>query len=205
MYLGNYLARSRIEVQRLRGTGYTVHSYMADDQKVGISQALEEQLLLAYDQHADEIFRHCLARVRDREAATDIVQDAYMRTWDYLAKGKEVEHMRAFLYRVANNLIVDRSRRKKSSSLDAMMEDDGYEPADENVKDPTERQAAREALALLEGLEDMYRAAITMRYLDEMSPREIAEILGVSENVVSVRIHRGLEKLRAIADRLPGA
>jgi RNA polymerase sigma factor (sigma-70 family) len=49
----------------------------------------------------------------------------------------------------------------------------------------------------------MYRTAITMRYLDEMSPREIAEALGVSENVVSVRIHRGIEKLSKMAQRRP--
>ena len=84
------------------------------------------------------------------------------------------------------------------------MEDDGFEPADENVKDFADVPAAREAVKLLDELDEMYRTAITMRYLDEMSPREIAEALGVSENVVSVRIHRGIEKLSKIAKREPG-
>lgn len=158
-------------------------------------QDLEKEFLAAYDEHADALFRHCLIRVRDRDAAKDLVQETFSRTWLYLSEGKKVEYIRAFLYRVANNLIVDASRRKKSSSLDAMMEDDGFEPRDEMAKDPADVPAAREALVMLKNLDEIYRTAITMRFIDEMSPREIANALGVSENVVSVRIHRGIERL----------
>lgn len=156
---------------------------------------VEEQFLAAYEEHADALFRHCLLRVRNRELAKDIAQEAFSRMWLYMSEGKKIDYMRAFAYRVANNLIVDYSRKKKSSSLDAMAENDGFEIVDENTEDPTTRMAIREALALLTTLDELYRVVITMRYLDEMSPREIAQTLGVSENVVSVRIHRGLEKL----------
>ena len=40
-----------------------------------------------------------------------------------------------------------------------------------------------------------------MRFIDELSPKEIAAILGVSENVVSVRIHRGIKKLRQLVEK----
>lgn len=158
-------------------------------------QQLEKDFLAAYDEYADALFRHCLIRMRDRDVARDIVQETYAKTWDYLSKGNEIEYIRAFLYRVANNLIVDVSRKKKSSSLDAMMEDDGFEVEDESIREPIDTPAIKEALALLDSLDEIYRTAITMRYLDEMSPREIAASLGVSENVVSVRIHRGIERL----------
>lgn len=164
---------------------------------------LEHSFLTAYDEHSDSLFRHCLIRVRDRELAKDIVQDTFSRTWVYLSEGKKVDYMRAFLYRIANNLIVDASRKKKSSSLDAMMEDDGFEPRDENVREPIDKPALQEALALLKSLDEIYRTAITMRYLDEMTPREIAAALGVSENVVSVRIHRGIERLSKMMRRAP--
>ncbi len=156
---------------------------------------LERTFMSAYEEHADALLRHCLIRVRDREIAKDIVQEAYSRTWVYLTEGKKIDYIRAFLYRVANNLIVDGSRRKKSASLDAMMEDDGFEVRDDSIPEPVDKKALGDALALLESLDEIYRTAITMRYLDEMSPREIAAALGVSENVVSVRIHRGIEKL----------
>ncbi len=166
---------------------------------------LEKDFLAAYDEHSDALFRHCLIRVRDRDVAKDIVQETFSRTWLYLSEGKKVEYIRAFLYRVANNLIVDGSRKRKSSSLDAMMEDDGFEVRDESIRDFADVPAAREAVAMLKSLDEIYRTAITMRYIDEMSPREIAETLGVSENVVSVRIHRGIERLSRMMDRKPKA
>src|SRR5437763_398183 len=102
---------------------------MPDEKNVPNSDALavEAEFLAAFDEHSDALFRHCFVRVRDREAAKDIVQETFTKTWDYLAKGKKVDHLRAFLYRVANNLIVDASRRKRSTSLDHMMEEDGFE------------------------------------------------------------------------------
>lgn len=156
---------------------------------------LEKKFLEAYDAHADALFRHALIRVRDRESAKDIVQETFSKTWLYLSEGKKIDHIRAFLYRVANNLIVDGARRRHSSSLDALIEEDGFEPADESAKDPSEIPQTREAMQQLKSLDEIYRTVITMRYIDEMSPKEIASVLGVTENVVSVRIHRGIERL----------
>jgi RNA polymerase sigma-70 factor, ECF subfamily len=175
------------------------------DDQASNPKSVEKQFLDAYEEHADALFRHCLLRVRDRELAKDLVQEAYSKTWVYMSEGKEIEYLRAFLYRVANNLIIDWARRKKATSLDTLMDDDGFEPMDETIRDFADVPAAREAVKLLGELDEIYRAAITMRYLDEMSPREIAEALGVSENVVSVRIHRGIEKLSKMAQKMPPA
>ncbi len=167
------------------------------------AEALEREFLAAYEAHADALFRHVLLRVRDRERAKDIVQEAFSRTWVYLSDRKKIEHIKAFLFRVANNLIVDTARRKHTSSLDVMVEENGYEVVDESITDPAEIQGVREALKLLESLDEMYRVVITLRYIDEMSPSEIARVLGVSENVVSVRIHRGIERLKILFNSPP--
>lgn len=165
------------------------------------AQDLERAFLDMYEQNADALFRHCMIRVRDREQAKDIVQEAFARTWLYLSEGKHVDHLRAFIYRVANNLIIDGARRKKSSSLDALIDDEGFEPRDEDAKNPEIVPQTREAMALLRSLDEIYRTVITMRFIDEMSPKEIARVLGVSENVVSVRIHRGIERLGKLMQR----
>ena len=156
---------------------------------------VEREFLAAYDAHSDALFRHVLLRVRDREAAKDIVQEAFSRTWKYLSEGKKIEYIRAFLFRVAGNLIVDAARRKKTVSLDNMMENDGFEPVDEHTVDPTQLPQLRETMSHLKALEEIYQTAIRMRYFDNMTPKEIASRLGVSENVVSVRIHRGIQRL----------
>jgi RNA polymerase sigma-70 factor (ECF subfamily) len=162
---------------------------------------IETAFLAAYEEHADALFRHAMLRVRDKDAATDLVQETFSRAWLYLSEGNHIEYMRAFLYRVANNLIVDGSRKKRTASLETLMEVDGFEPRDEMAKDPIEVPQAREAVALLKSLDEIYRTAITMRFIEEKTPKEIADELGVSENVVSVRIHRGIARLSQMMNR----
>lgn len=158
-------------------------------------QPQNDQFLQAYDQYADAIFRHCYYRVYDREKARELSQECFMKTWEYLSQGKQVDNLRAFLYRVANNLIIDHSRKKKESSLDAMMEE-GFEPAETGPDMTTITAEANQMIALLDKLDEKYRDVVRMRYLDDLSPKEIALALGESENVVSVRIHRGIKQLR---------
>lgn len=168
-------------------------------QKTKRALRLEKEFLAAYDANADALFRHCVVRVRDRELAKDIVQETFTRTWTYLADGKQVEHMRAFLYRTLNNCIVDTMRKKRSVSLEAMYEDEGFEIEDDAREIPLEvREEIGEALQLLNELDEMYSSVVAMRFIDEMTPAEIASVLGVSENVVSVRIHRGVKQLRKL-------
>jgi RNA polymerase sigma-70 factor (ECF subfamily) len=165
------------------------------------AKAVEQEFLAAFDEHSDALFRHVFIRIRDREVAKDIVQETFTKTWDYLSKGKKVEHLRAFLYRVANNLIVDTSRRKRSSSLDNLMEEDGFEIEDETIRDPGDIPDARMAMKLLDTLDEIYRVVVSMRFIDGLTPKEISRALNVSENVVSVRLYRGIERLKSIVNK----
>ena len=86
------------------------------------AQQLEQQFLDAYDAYADAIFRFVILRLRDRDAAKDLLQDVFVRTWDYLRAGKEVREMRPFLYQVARNLIIDNLRKSHGTvSLDQLL------------------------------------------------------------------------------------
>lgn len=165
-----------------------------------VGSGKEKQLLDAYDAYGDALFRHCYFRLYDREAAKDVVQDAFFRTWEYLSAEKHIDNMRAFLYRTTNNLIIDCVRKRKSvSSLDDLKEK-GFDPKDEemDVSRVTNIVWGREMLQALYKLEDPYRAVVIMRYIDDLLPREIAVILGETENVVSVRIHRAIKKARKL-------
>lgn len=166
-----------------------------------VNQAKQEEFLQAYDAYADAIFRHCYYRVYDRERARELMQECFTRVWECVADGKEIDNLKAFIYRVANNLVIDESRRKKSSSLDALVEERGDEPLnlpsarDESLA-PERNAEAGIMLANLEKLDGKYREAVRLRYVDGLTPQEIAGIVGESENVVSVRIHRGIKQLR---------
>ena len=158
----------------------------------------EAQFLKAFDEYADALFKHCFFRVSDREAAKDLAQESFARAWDHVAQGKEVRDYRAFLYRIANNLIIDFYRKKKAVSLENISD------AEKNTLFYDERREreieddARRVLLEIRKLPEDYQNAVTMRYIDGLTPKEIAVLTGESENVVSVRVHRGAEKLRAI-------
>ena len=158
-----------------------------------------EEFLLAYENYSDAIFRHCFFRVFNREEAVDIAQEAFIRTWEYIGKGHDVQNIRAFLYRVANNIIIDRSRKKKALSLDQLRES-GFDPGKDDTDTLRHTIEGREVLHMIAELDKKYQDVIVMRFIDDLSPREIAEILSESENAVSVRIHRGLKKARELME-----
>lgn len=157
----------------------------------------ETAFLEAYDAYADAIFRHCYFRAFDRERGKDLMQETFMRAWQYLAKGGEVQNMRAFLYRIANNLIIDESRKKKEMSLDKLQEE-GFDPGRDETPLMQSRLEHGRVLQSLNRLDSAYRDTIVMRYVNELSPSEIAEVTGESANTVSVRIYRGLKQLRTV-------
>lgn len=160
----------------------------------------EAEFIKAYDDYADAIFRYCLFRVFDREAASDLVQETFMKTWEYLASGRQVDNLRAFLYKVANNMVIDLSRKKKSLSLDEMSEH-GFAPSLDDRPIVEQNIDLGILLKSLEKVDDKYREAVLLRYVEDLSPREIAQICGETANNISVRIHRGLQQLRLILER----
>lgn len=156
-----------------------------------------QQFEKAYDDFSDAIFRHCWFKIGDREKAKDLMQETFTRSWQYIAQGTPVANLKSFLYRVANNLIIDEYRKKKELSLDGLMAE-GFEPGFDEIKTTEQSIDAKLVLNVINQLDDKYREAVLMRYVDELSPKEIAEITGEDENNISVRIHRGLKQLKEI-------
>lgn len=156
---------------------------------------IETRFLKTYDDCADAVFRHCYFRVHDRELARDLTQEAFTRAWGYLRQGKAVANPKAFVFRTANNLIIDHYRKKKESSLDALAEN-GFDPSGDEHERMEMSADGKEALSLLGKLEEQYREVVTLRYVSGLSIGEIAAITGQSQNAVSVRLHRALKKLR---------
>ena len=158
----------------------------------------EPEFLKAYDAYADAIFRYCYFRLYDRERALDLMQETFLKTWEYGQKRrhKSIENLRAFLYKVARNLVINEAKKRRPVSLDALEEAGVALPAtDFKISD---RLDARRALALAAQLEPKYREPLLLRFVEELGPKEIAELLNITENNVSVRINRGIHQLRKL-------
>lgn len=157
----------------------------------------KQYLAQAYEEYSDAIFRYCLFKISDREKALDLVQETFARVWQYLMHGNEIDNIKTFLYTTARNLIIDEYRKKKTYSLDTLL-DQGIEPhIDIEESLYTALDIAR-VMEFVQELPENYSSIIVMRYVNDLSVKEIAQIVNESENVVSVRIHRGLSKLRTL-------
>lgn len=156
-----------------------------------------------YEAESDGVFRYCLLRTSSREQALDMTQEIFTRSWRAMAEGKEIPNMRAYIYTVAHNLVVDWYRKSKPVSLDELL--DGNAEEDVAPYDPVDSDAhlnieidsdAKRAFAMLASLKPEYKEAVYLRFVEGLRPSEIAEILGLNNNAVSIRITRGLEELR---------
>jgi RNA polymerase sigma-70 factor, ECF subfamily len=158
----------------------------------------------SYAENTDALFRFVYYRVSDREQALDIVGDAFVRFWEALSKG-EVREPRAFLFKVTRNLIIDWYRKKKSVPV----QDFGEAAREEGVREifmdmfasgmPSAEidLEAKMVIDKIRSLDPIYREALYLRYVEELNPKEIAEITGESTNLISVRVNRGLKLLKA--------
>lgn len=153
-----------------------------------------EAFARAYTELSEAIFRHCYFRVFHRERARELMQETFMRTWEYLLEGKSVDNLKAFLYRVARNLIIDESRKHKALSLD-MLREEGFEPCGETRENLEARSEAHFVIDNLARLDEDDRELIILRHINELHPAEIAEVIHEKPNVVSVRLHRATQRL----------
>ena len=169
-------------------------------------EELQNTFIEAYNANADALYRFCFFKLNDKELARDFVQETYMKAWSNVAKDKaeakkEIENLRAFLYRIAGNLVIDEYRRRgnrgPSESLEVLHEQ-GFDPSQNDTDTWIDKIDGRQAIALIKKVPEPYGEALFMRYVQSLNLEEIAEITGESENTISVRVHRGLARLKKL-------
>jgi RNA polymerase sigma-70 factor (ECF subfamily) len=166
-----------------------------------LSGRTEKVFADVYSRESDAIFRFCLLRTSDRDVALDFTQDTFMRFWNSLVLEKDIKNHRTFLFTIARNIVIDWYRKKKSYSLDAMLESETEGRASFQPVSNSDVEVEVEAGFLIDKIRELpepYSNAVYLRCVEELKPREISEILGESANVISVRISRGLEQLRQL-------
>lgn len=162
-----------------------------------MARDLKNTFIEAYDLYGDAIYRHCFFRVFSKARAEDITQETFMKMWVYISEGNQVENIRALLYKIATNLIIDESRKKKEEHLDALLENNQItEPSYAGHKDIETQAIVSGVMEHMKDLPDDERQLLIMRYVDDLDPKEIAEVLGITANNVSVKLHRAVKLLK---------
>lgn len=147
-----------------------------------------------YDTYSDAIWRHLFFKLGDHERAKELMQDVFMKTWEYAQAGNQIKEEKAFLYRTATNLFINEIRTDRKTVSLATLEDAGFEFKDSS--DTSTEAISKELTSNLSKINENYRTALTMRYIDGLSVKEIAELLGENETNISMRLIRGIEALK---------
>lgn len=152
-----------------------------------------------YKQYYERIYRYCRINLNHRPAADDVCQEVFIRAWKALPKFtlKDGGTFQAFLYRIARNLIIDLSRKKKEISIDYVEEISQDENLVEGISQKENIEKVKNALAKLA---DMDRQIIILRYFEEMSHSEVAKIINIKEGALRVRTIRLLKKLKELIE-----
>jgi len=156
-----------------------------------------------------ELLNHFANRLRSREGAADLVQEAYLRLLAVQRAGRPVPEPRALLYLTAHNLLIDQHRRagvRDHEPLDGLAESE--QPAAPAYLQPDEAyaydQRARAMQAAIEALPPRCREAFVLSRFDGLSHQEVAERMGISRNMVAQHVIRGVLACKACDEALYG-
>lgn len=162
----------------------------------------------AYDLYADDIYRFVFFKIGKTEDAKDLTSAIFLKVWNFAqSQGlDESKSLRAFIYKTARNSIIDYYRQQRESEVRL---DDGENKFSEIFTDEKQDlllQAefssdiglVRDALGKLK---EEYRETIMMRFIDELSFVEIAEITGKSSGSIRIQAFRALRSLRDLLDQ----
>ncbi len=148
-----------------------------------------------YDTHIEKVYRFVYLKVGSREVSEDITAEAFIRLWEQMKSPTEIKSLRAYLYQVARNLVIDHYRTQDPIKIrpDQITLESKKPGPEKTVILDEEVEELRQALAKIK---NSYQNVLILYYLDSMPVSEIAQIEGKSENAVRVTIHRALKALK---------
>ena len=164
------------------------------------SASQSEAVSRLFVEHNSTLVRVLKLRLQSEQEAREVAQEAYVRLLQLDEPGA-VSFLRAYLFRIANNLATDRLRKvavRKVAHADPIFELDGEEPS------PDRQLAARQQLAIVEAalreLQENVRTAFLWHRLDGISTREIGVRLSVSEKTAYNYVVKAMVHCRARLD-----
>jgi RNA polymerase sigma-70 factor, ECF subfamily len=157
-----------------------------------------------YNLYFAKIFRYAKFNINDEDEAEDICQETFVKAWKSIEKFDSERpdwSIQAFLFTIARNLIIDRSRKKKDLKINEYTQIETNENFYEDLDHKENVETVKKVLSRLEEIE---RQIIILRFFEEMDTKEIAGILNMKDGALRVRLHRTMEKMKQITESLYG-
>lgn len=151
----------------------------------------EELFVKAYDKYKNTVYSVIFNYVRNNDDTAELHQEVFIKLLRYEGDFESDEHMKAWLLRVSINMCKNHLRDMKHMSAEPIDEEIPYE----------ENESHGELLRYVLALPEKYRVPIHLFYYEDYSVKQIAQVLGIPEATVKIRLKRGKEKLKKVLNR----
>ena len=160
------------------------------------------------NRHQDRLFNYIFFLVRSREVAEDIFQETFVKAITTLQQGRYQNDGKfaAWITRIAHNLVIDQFRIERNENAISNDEVEFDLLNDAKLSEGTvenrmvNEQVLKDVRALIDELPDCQREVVFMRYYQDLSFKEIADITGVSINTALGRMRYAVLNMRRIAE-----
>ncbi len=182
---------------------------MTDEELVAsYAEGNNEAFDVLLNRHKQSLYGYILYTVRNRDLAEDIFQETFIKAITTIKQGRYTEtgKFRAWVNRIAHNLIIDHFRQEKNENtvLNEEYEVDLFNNqnlCDETVEEQmVKTQVLSDVKKLIDFLPESQREVLTMRYYHDLSFKEIADKTGVSINTALGRMRYAILNMRKLAD-----
>lgn len=151
----------------------------------------DKAFIILMNQYKEQIYRTAFAYVKEENLALDIVQEVVCKAYKSIESLREPKYFNTWIMRIAINVSTDFYNKK--SKLIYMEHEELSKNMDIEHYDNDERLFLMEAL---DKLDEKYKKIIILKYFDDLTFKDIAEILNMSENTVKTNLYKGLSILR---------
>ncbi len=182
-----------------------VMSELTDQQLVFRISVFHDQDAFAqlHSRYYPKIYKFIAYKIARSEDAEDISSQIFLKTWEYLTSSREnkIRNFRAFIYKAARNNVAGFYRMQGNTPKILDIDDTEYEIDLPDVREDIFKkqltiQDTEQLIECTQKLHDSYREIIALRFFEELTIEEIAEVIGKKPGNVRVLIHRGLQALR---------
>jgi len=149
-----------------------------------------------YMRYLDPIYRYFFFQTYDKFLSEDLAQEVFIKMWRAIKSfNEEKGSFTSWMYRIAHNLLIDHYRGKNPLSLKEGLEASYSEDWLEKIDREEKITKIKKALLVLP---KDYQEIVILRFFEDMSVEEVAEVVGKSEENVRVIQHRAVRKLKEI-------
>ena len=164
---------------------------------------LHEEITAVFDLLREPLLRYLWTLGLEIPDGEEVLQDVFLSFFRHLDRGKSIDNVRGWLFRVAHNLALRRryrTRRDAGTQLDTGSEERTIDPAPNPEDHLANRQAQQRVMAVVEALAAQDRQCLFLR-AEGLRYREIGEILDMSLGAVSLSLTRSLARIARSAER----